>query len=98
MLNILLRRISFLLAAASQAGVAQLSDYLPAELFFVPNHAFGVDGIHRRWHGIRPDGAVWNHGVAVDGINPKEEKSEYALMRDAMPSQSDGFHTTGDAC
>ena len=34
-------------------------------------------------------GAGWNHGNAVYGIKPKER---YTQARDAMPSQSDGFH------
>ena len=33
---------------------------------------------------------VWNHHEVMYGINPKER---YTLARDAMPSQSDGFHS-----
>ena len=40
---------------------------------------------------------VWNHHEVMYGINPKAEKREYALKRDAMPSRGNGLHATRGA-
>ena len=51
-----------------------------------PNHAAGVYEIEAKPCMELRRSRVWNHHEVMYGINPKAEKREYALKRDAMPS------------
>ena len=62
-----------------------------------PNHAEGVYEIKAKPCMELRRSRVWNHHEVMYGINPKAEKREYALKRDAMPSRSDGLHATRGA-
>ena len=62
-----------------------------------PNHAAGVYEIKAKPCMELRRSRVWNHHEVMYGINPKAEKREYALKRDAMPSRSDGLHASRGA-